>query len=191
MAKEPERKAYGEFGHVLLSDEELAKLQQKYPAWYQQYIEKVDGYVDSTGKKYKKYYSTVQNWIKRDIEDGKLKVSAEPTYDLDEIEQEAFFGYKKPKAYGTYGNVLLYDEQFETLRKKYPKEYKDTIAELDRYIQSTGRRYDDIAATLEDWIERKRSRMKPKTQTGNISRAPTYDLEKIKRDAHNNTEIKY
>lgn len=102
MAKEPQRKAYGEFGHVLLSDEELAKLQQKYPDLYLQYIEKVDGYVDSVGKKYKKYYSTIQNWIRRD-----------------------------------------------------------------------------------------RERTKPKTQTGNISRAPTYDIEQIKRDAHNNTDIKY
>lgn len=102
MAKEPERKAYGEFGHVLLSDEELAKLQQKYPDQYLQYIEEVDGYVDSVGKKYKKYYSTIQNWIRRD-----------------------------------------------------------------------------------------RERTKPKPQSGNISRTPTYDLEKIKKDAHNNTEIKY
>lgn len=32
---------------------------------------------------------------------------------------------------------------------------------------------------------------KPKSTPHSISRAPTYDLEKIKRDAHNNTEIKY
>lgn len=102
MAKEPERKAYGEFGHVMLSDEELAKLQQKYPDQYLQYIEKVDGYVDSVGKKYKKYYSTIQNWIRRDSE-----------------------------------------------------------------------------------------RAKPGVRSGNISRTPSYDLEKIKRDAHNNTKIKY
>lgn len=37
----------------------------------------------------------------------------------------------------------------------------------------------------------KKKEEKEKSVSGAISRKPTYDLEKIKKDAHNNTEIKY
>lgn len=90
-----ERKPYGEFGHVLLSDRDIEILKERYPNLYETYIEEVDGYCESTGKKYKNYRATIQNWIRRDAQSGKLKraaagqISRQPTYDINEISRKA------------------------------------------------------------------------------------------------------
>lgn len=95
MAKEQNKKTYGEFGNVKLTDEDLAVLQERYPQDYADYIEAVDGYCESTGKKYKNYRATIQNWIRRDKKSGKLKraaagqISRQPTYDINEISRKA------------------------------------------------------------------------------------------------------
>ena len=90
-----EKKPYGEFGHVLLTDEDVKALKQRFPDLYETYIEAVDGYCESTGKKYKNYRATIQNWIRRDRQSGKLKraaagqISRKPTYDINEISRKA------------------------------------------------------------------------------------------------------
>lgn len=61
------RHKYGQYKNVLLSDEELAKLEQEIPN-YQAYIERVSEYVASTGKSYKSYLATIRNWHRRDSE---------------------------------------------------------------------------------------------------------------------------
>ncbi len=88
--KKAEKKAYGEFGNVMLTDEDVEVLKQRFPDLYERYIEEVDGYCESTGKKYKNYRATIQNWIRRDRQSGKLKskrgdISRKPTYDLKKI----------------------------------------------------------------------------------------------------------
>lgn len=88
------RKPYGEFGHVLLSDDDIKILTERFPGLYEDYIEKVDGYCESTGKSYKNYRATIQNWIRRD-QSGKIKraaagvISHKPTYDINEISRRA------------------------------------------------------------------------------------------------------
>lgn len=93
MAKEKNKKTYGEFGNVKLTDEDLAVLQERYPQDYADYIEAVDGYCESTGKKYKNYRATIQNWIRRDKKSGKLRnkgsISRKPTYDIAAIKAKA------------------------------------------------------------------------------------------------------
>lgn len=90
-----ERKPYGEFGHVLLSDRDIEILKERYPNLYETYIEEVDGYCESIGKKYDNYRATVQNWIRRDKQNGKLRrtqageISRQPTYDINEIARKA------------------------------------------------------------------------------------------------------
>ena len=94
MATE-KRTPYGEFGHVLLSDDDIRILQERFPDLYKEYIEEVDGYCESTGKKYKNYRATIQNWIRRDRQSGKIKraaagvISHKPTYDINEISRRA------------------------------------------------------------------------------------------------------
>ena len=63
------RKKYGEYAHVLLSDEEYKTLIHEYgKGKVDGYIKKVDEYVDMHGKPYRKYISTIRNWMRRDGE---------------------------------------------------------------------------------------------------------------------------
>ena len=64
--KKPKKNKYGEFNNVLLTKQELEKLKEKYPNDYLQRIERVSGYVASTGKSYKSHYATIINWAKKD-----------------------------------------------------------------------------------------------------------------------------
>lgn len=59
------RHKYGEYNNVLLTDEELTKLKEKIPNW-QDFIERLSGYIASTGKRYKSHYVTMLNWYRRD-----------------------------------------------------------------------------------------------------------------------------
>lgn len=63
--KGPERKAYGEYRNVMLSDEELEKLQTEFPDWEER-IEACSSYCASKGKRYKNYLATIRSWARRD-----------------------------------------------------------------------------------------------------------------------------
>ena len=62
-----ERHKYGEYKNVLLTDDEIDKLKNDYPDW-QERIERLSGYIASTGKKYKSHYATIRNWARKDTE---------------------------------------------------------------------------------------------------------------------------
>ena len=59
--------AYGEFSNVFLCDDEFLKLQKKLGEEKAlSYIERLSGYIASSGKKYKSHYATLLNWALRD-----------------------------------------------------------------------------------------------------------------------------
>lgn len=60
------KKTYGAFKKVSLLDSELDTLKEKYLNVYESYIERVDGYVAQTGKKYSSHYATILNWMRKD-----------------------------------------------------------------------------------------------------------------------------
>lgn len=62
----PTRHKYGEYKNVLLSDEQLEKLEKEFPADWEARIERVSSYCESTGKSYKNYFATIKNWAKKD-----------------------------------------------------------------------------------------------------------------------------
>lgn len=75
---------YGEYGHVLLSDEEYSKLIDFFGEKYgssnaetvlKKYIADVDNYVESHGKPYKGYCQTIKNFHSRDVKKGKSPLS--------------------------------------------------------------------------------------------------------------------
>lgn len=68
--KKPARHAYGLYGNVLLSDEELEKLKAEFPSDWQERIESVSTYCASRGKAYKNYLATIRSWAKRDGKKG-------------------------------------------------------------------------------------------------------------------------
>ena len=61
-----EKKNYGEFKNVLLTDEEYHKLEESNLL---PYIEKLSSYIASKGKKYKNHYATILNWNRADKKD--------------------------------------------------------------------------------------------------------------------------
>lgn len=73
VEKEPKHK-YGEYKNVLLTDKELAKLQEEMPDLWQNYVEQLSAYMASTGKKYKNHLATIRNWRSRD----KKQIAAQP-----------------------------------------------------------------------------------------------------------------
>ena len=58
--------AYGRYGNVVLSDKELSELKEEFPADWKEYIERLSGYMESTGKKYKNHAATIRRWANAD-----------------------------------------------------------------------------------------------------------------------------
>ena len=63
----PVRHKYGEYGKVLLTDEDLAKLKAEFPDWEAR-IERLDSYIAQSGKSYKNHLATIRNWARKDKE---------------------------------------------------------------------------------------------------------------------------
>jgi hypothetical protein len=61
----PKKHKYGEYKNVLLTDQELEKLQDEFHDWEER-IERLSSYVASTGKSYKNHLATIRNWAKKD-----------------------------------------------------------------------------------------------------------------------------
>lgn len=66
---------YGEYKNVLLTDEELCKLQAEYPD-YAERIERLSSYIASKGVSYKSHYATIRNWARKDREQTAQNTSA-------------------------------------------------------------------------------------------------------------------
>jgi len=69
-----QKKVYGEFQNVFLTDDELLKLQQRFPGGNaERKIENLSSAIASKGYKFKDFYATILNWAHRDeinIKDG-------------------------------------------------------------------------------------------------------------------------
>ena len=58
--------AYGRYRNVFLSSAELAELQTELPALWEQYIERLSEYMESSGKGYKNHAATIRRWANAD-----------------------------------------------------------------------------------------------------------------------------
>lgn len=56
--------------------------------------------------------------------------------------------------YGSYKNILLTDEQMQTLREKYPDDLDRYIEEMSTYMAANGRTYQNCEAALVLWAAR-------------------------------------
>ena len=66
--KKPTRHKYGEYKNVLLTDDDMEKLKNEFPTDYQERIERLSGYIASTGKSYKNHLATIRDWARKDKE---------------------------------------------------------------------------------------------------------------------------
>ena len=60
-----DRTAYGKYQNVFLSAGELEQLQMNVPL-YREYIEKLSGYMQTSGKRYKDHAATISSWYIQD-----------------------------------------------------------------------------------------------------------------------------
>lgn len=82
--------------------------------------------------------------------------------------------------HGEYNNVLLTDDELETLKAEYP-DFEERIERLSAYVASTGKAYKSHYATIRNWA-RKDQTARPQTRIGanGISIADTRsDLEGV------------
>ena len=62
---------YGLYNNVLLSDEDVTKLQAEFPSDWRVRVERLSEYIASTGKTYKSHLATIRSWDRQDKEKGK------------------------------------------------------------------------------------------------------------------------
>lgn len=60
------KKKFGEFGNVKLTNDEYDKVKQMFPNDYDKRIQILDDYIQSKGKKYKDFVATLRNWARKD-----------------------------------------------------------------------------------------------------------------------------
>ena len=58
--------AYGRYKNVILTDTELSELQAELPDKWEYYIDRLSGYIASTGRKYKNHAATIRRWAADD-----------------------------------------------------------------------------------------------------------------------------
>lgn len=76
-----DKKKYGEFENVLLTDEEYHKLDISNLLTY---IEKLSSYIASTGKRYKSHYATILNWSRKDGKNTNKELADKLIQDIKE-----------------------------------------------------------------------------------------------------------
>lgn len=63
---------------------------------------------------------------------------------------------KNQHRHGAYHNVLLTEEELETLKREFPGDYEERIESLSEYMASTGKTYKNHLATIRSWSRRER-----------------------------------
>ena len=79
-------RAYGRYQNVFLTDEELASLQEEFPAVWESYIEKLSEYMASTGRRYQSHAATIRRWAGEDREKKSAAVTRNRDYSVEEGE---------------------------------------------------------------------------------------------------------
>ena len=67
-----------------------------------------------------------------------------------------------PAAYGRYKNIFLLDTEYAELLREFPDRLDRLISELSSYMESTGRSYQNHAATIRRWSENDKAKGVPK-----------------------------
>ena len=84
----PTRHKYGTYNNVLLSDEDMGKLQDEFPMDWPGRIERLSEYIASTGKKYKNHLATIRAWARKDVTQKPAKATKNSNPFLDMVGDE-------------------------------------------------------------------------------------------------------
>ena len=82
------KQAYGKWSNVLLSEEEYSELKREYAvSAVKDYINRLDNYIEISGKEYKNHFAVIRSWLNQDKEkkkenpDNKSSQSASASHD--------------------------------------------------------------------------------------------------------------
>ena len=103
VKKDDGKSFFGEFQNVLLTAEEKEKLSVYTSGREEEYIERLDGHIESKGVRYKNHYATIQNWYRRDNPKRNYK-----SMTLDEAKEVLRSGTDAEKERLTFDNPKLY-----------------------------------------------------------------------------------
>lgn len=89
---EPDKKKYGRYENVLLSDSELETWKREAPESWRGYIERLSGYMESTGTEYNNHLATLRRWKQSDKErdlskNGENRGNTEEAYEFKSIDK--------------------------------------------------------------------------------------------------------
>ena len=118
--KKKTRRKYGEYNNVLLTDEDMEKLQAEFPDWKER-IERLSAYIASTGKSYKNHLATIRNWARNDKpkENGKACPGSNAEWGRKEIVPDWMeSNYRVPKFKKTAAEDDEIRAKAEALRKE-------------------------------------------------------------------------
>lgn len=71
LKEKNKKKKFGEYKHVLLTEEQLEKLKVKFPNSWVENISKLDIGIQMKGYKYKDHYLAILDWARRDEKENK------------------------------------------------------------------------------------------------------------------------
>jgi len=81
-----QKRRFGHYQHVLLTDDEYAKLSDKFPKDAAERIQKLDNYLENNRKKhYDNHYLTILTWARKDDAEAKPAQQQKRTYSFSEI----------------------------------------------------------------------------------------------------------
>lgn len=135
------RRELGEFGHVLLSDDDAAKLDEQFPGFWRDYITKVDEYCEQSGRRYRNYRLTISKWIRKDQQAGSVKSDASCTAPVG----EAYVGAaeRSPR------ERLIKDYMNATGKGGFPS---SCCAHYDRCVQDGVPEYVEADRLTKEWV---------------------------------------
>ena len=135
------RHRLGEFGHVLLSDEDEARLDEQFPGFWRDYITRVDEYCEQSGKRYRNYLLTISKWIRKDRQAGSVKSDASCTAPVG----EAYVGAaeRSPR------ERLIKDYMNSTGKGGFPS---SCCAHYDRCVQDGVPEYVEADRLTREWV---------------------------------------
>lgn len=89
-----EKHKYGEYKNVLLTDEELQKIKEKYNNW-EELIKYLDEYIERKGYKAKSHYLCIGKWVVNAVKEEKQKNQGTPKKGFQEYDQRKYDNLEK------------------------------------------------------------------------------------------------
>lgn len=138
-------------------------------AIYMMDIQNFIGRSSTEADRQRKYYNRIESEksckeeCKKSYKNSTPELEIEKEIDIEkEKERELKAGQPAPAAYGRYDNVFLSDKELSQLKEELPGKWEYYLDRLSCHIASTGKQYQNHAATIYKWAQEDAAKEKPK-----------------------------